>query len=174
MENEKVMINPTFQWCTDGSLVPELTQFFCSQIDTDYISHGEIQIGRALNQNEWAPDLADVVSEEISGLIEGTIKQGAWPRVAEGRVEGQLVALAIINVKTDAPTPFAVYEDVVVHREFRGNGLGKALISWLDSEVKNQGCTEIFIESGLRNLRAHEFFHGVGFVTCSVSMVKTL
>jgi GNAT superfamily N-acetyltransferase len=164
--------------CANLNQVDVLTRFFRDNVTKEYISHGEIQIGRAINNQEWSPDLLDVLAEEFNGLVEGFVDIKSWPRIAVGVINDNndnLACLAIVNVHRDSAThSYAVFEDIVVHRDVRGQGVGAALIHWLEEAVTEEGCSEIFLESGLGNEKAHNFFHHQGFQTCSVTMVKPL
>ncbi len=49
-----------------------------------------------------------------------------------------------------------------------------AVLDWITAEAMRFGCARLFLESGVQNHRAHEFFEREGFAICSVVMMKPL
>ena len=142
-----------------GERASELARFFCSNAGPDYISHSELMGSRALSLQDWRPDLAPLLEQEIEPLLRAL--QNSLPPddnshpilVVENGQE--LVGLAFVTFAGDAPCPFAVVEDLLVDASQRGSGLGKAILDWITSEALARNCRRLFIESGERNIRGH-------------------
>jgi GNAT superfamily N-acetyltransferase len=49
-------------------------------------------------------------------------------------------------------------DDLNTDERFRSKGYGKALLDWLKSEAKAQGCTQIHLDSGVHRESAHRFY----------------
>lgn len=73
-----------------------------------------------------------------------------------------------------APRSFATLDDLVVDARFQGMGLGGQLFDWVCVELQRHGIQRLFLESGIGNTRAHDFFHARGCETVSVTMLKEL
>ena len=58
-------------WCGDPAEAGRLAQFFVQQVDPDYLSHSEMQMGRAIDPGHWSIDLERVVAGEIRGAAAG-------------------------------------------------------------------------------------------------------
>ena len=85
-----------------------------------------------------------------------------------------LLALAYVTFAASAPVPFAIGEDLIVSPGARGSGVGKAVLDWLADEARARGIRRLFLESGITNKRAHDFFEREGFHPTSVVMMKSL
>ena len=70
--------------------------------------------------------------------------------------------------------PFAIVEDLIVAPAMRGHGVGKAVLDWIAVEARAQGIRRLFLESGITNRRAHDFFEREGFRSVSMVMMKSL
>ncbi|MDQ3280419.1 MAG: GNAT family N-acetyltransferase [Acidobacteriota bacterium] len=53
-------------------------------------------------------------------------------------------------------------DDLVTDAEARSSGYGKALLQWLKDEAIRAGCRFLTLDSGLKRLRAHEFYRREG------------
>ena len=162
----------TITWCGTPSRASELADFFARHVGPEYISHSELQVGRALSPIEWRPNLRDVLRAEIEPRLAGTGPDGKLVAVAEDG--GGLAALAYVTFAGAAPVPFAIVEDLIVSPATRGRGVGKALLDWIAAEARARGIRRLFLESGVDNERAHAFFEREGFRPTSVVMMREL
>jgi hypothetical protein len=88
----------TVAWCRTSSRAAELAAFFARNVGPGYISHAELQGGRALSPTEWRPNLVEILRAEIDArLASGTI--------AVAEEEGALLALAFVTFADAAPVP---------------------------------------------------------------------
>jgi len=153
--------------------IDTLVRFFVDNVDTDYISHQELQGDRAVAPDRWAPDLPKAIRAEIERYLEhGIDTNRLW--MFAGSDGGRLVAFAIVSLSPDAPRPFGILEDVVVERGARGDGYGKAMVEWCVEHLRSAGAERVFLESGIGNSAAHEFFEHLGFNPVSVVMMRQL
>lgn len=160
------------EWCQNNERVPALVSFFIENVDPSYISHGEIQTGRALDVNTWSPALPRILREEFDSYFEKGPVAGDECKVAVATAAGDISALLIVKIQTVGEEPLSVLSDFIVKRESRGQGIGRAVFSWLLWEMKKAGIGRIFLESGQNNERAHRFFKSQGFAPCSIVMLK--
>jgi GNAT superfamily N-acetyltransferase len=159
-------------WCEDEATVPELVAFFLRHVQPSYISHGEVMDDRATDFGVWAPDVAEVLTRELTEAV----APGHSPdrRVALARDGDELVAFALLRVERRPNLTYASLSDLVVSTEHRGDGIGREQLRWLEARLAELGVRKLFLESGVGNEGAHRFFHREGFRTCSVVMVKDL
>lgn len=140
-------------------------------LDAAYISHGEIQQALSPDGKVWAAD--------IVALLEHEARRSA---ASEGRVEvleardgaGARVGAATIVWELDEPTPHVILADLIVDPAARSLGVGKAIVAFVEAEAKARGVGWAFLESGLANHRAHDFFEREGFAVVSKVFAKRL
>lgn len=82
--------------------------------------------------------------------------------------------MAFVTFAPDAPSPFAVLDDLLIAPAMRGAGLGTGMLAWVHDQCRTRGVRRLFLESGLDNECAHRFFARHGFRQTSVVMVKDL
>ncbi len=157
----------------DGVAV-EVAEFFVSNVDVDYISHQEIQCGRALSVAQWAPDLREMLISEVQEIWNFGGDTDCKKGMVEARIGTTLVGMAIVTWHPNARTPYAWGEDMVVCRDEREKGAGRQMMKWIEAELLKKGIRQLFLESGQANQKAHAVFERSGFSTCSVVMMKSL
>jgi ribosomal protein S18 acetylase RimI-like enzyme len=160
------------EWCRDKERIQALISFFIENVDPSYISHGEIQTGRALDRGRWSPALPRILRDEFDSYFEKGPVAGDDCKVAVATTAGEISALLIVKIQTMGEVPYSVLSDFIVKRESRGQGVGRAVFAWLQAEMKKAGIGRIFLESGQNNERAHRFFKSQGFAPCSILMLK--
>jgi GNAT superfamily N-acetyltransferase len=162
-------------WCFDPGEAEKLARFFVSNVTSDYISHSELQGPRALARGTWAPNLLQILTDEIRLRVGETIsKPNSGAPVAVVRTQACVVGIAFVSFFPDTNVPYVLIEDLVVVQAQRGHGIGAALLNWIFEQAIGAGCTRVFLESGVGNEGAHLFFEKQGFQTCSVVMMKDL
>ena len=57
----------------------------------------------------------------------------------------------------------AIVEDVVVHSDYRGQGVGKKMMQFAFEKCKKAGCYKMVLSSNIRRDRAHHFYESLGF-----------
>jgi GNAT superfamily N-acetyltransferase len=159
-------------WCDDPSEVDRLADFFAQNVTQSYISHSELQFGRAQAPDKWFPDLEAVFKAEIAERV--PCAPGAQFRVARAYSDDALVGLAYVTFTFEVPIPFFILEDIVVGRSKRGAGIGQAMLDWIFARAKEEGIKRGFLESGKDNHDAHHFFERNGFEQVSIVMMAEL
>jgi GNAT superfamily N-acetyltransferase len=159
------------EWCVDAAAVARLSRFFVENADPAYISHGELQLGRAIDEHHWAADLEELIRVELANIV-GDVSGSR--KILTVHVGDVCTGLAILRFETAPPSPYAILEDLLVARSERSSGLGSKMLGLIEDECRRVGCRRIFLESGIGNGQAHGFFQRAGFATCSVVMTKSL
>ena len=167
----------TIGWCADPGRSRELAAFFAAHVDPHYISHSELQGLRALSPDRWRDDLPDVFHREIEPRLRQTAAgppgRASQP-ILTAEQDGALVGLSFVTFAGQAGVPFAIVEDLVVLPAMRSQGIGKAILDWIAGEARTREIGRLFLESGVRNERAHHLFEQEGFHIVSVVMMRSL
>lgn len=73
-------------------------------------------------------------------------------------------------------SPVAFVEGIYVKPEYRGRGVGKAMIQYAEQWAQEQGCVELASDALLENTASHAFHARVGFqeVERMVAFIKSL
>jgi GNAT superfamily N-acetyltransferase len=161
-------------WCDTPLRASELADFFAGNVGPEYISHAELQVGRALSPTDWRPDLREVLRAEIEPRLVAVLPGPDTNPIAIAGQDGALAALAYVSFVGSAPVRFAIVEDLIVAPATRGRGVGKAMLDWIAAEARTRGIRRLFLESGITNKRAHDFFEREGFRPTSVVMMREL
>jgi GNAT superfamily N-acetyltransferase len=130
-----------------------------------------------LSPDRWRDGLPEVLHEEIEPRLKqtavGTPGRSSLP-ILVAEQDGALVGLSFVTFAGTAGVPFAIVEDLIVHPEMRSRGIGKAILDWIAQEARARDIGRLFLESGVRNERAHHFFEQEGFHIVSVVMMRSL
>lgn len=79
----------------------------------------------------------------------------------------------VIQDLVGACQPFMIIENVVVLDSCRKQGIGKMLVSGLESFARKNGCQFITIVSGNKFTHAHNFYQSIGY-TMGKGFIKRL
>ena len=166
-------------WASASRNPLEYVEFFQSHAakdnQTDFISFGEITDGRATSMDAWSPNLREVLIQEISAALSPQKPADGYMRIFEARKDGELVAYALLSFHPNAETPHAWLQDVVVHSDHRGTGIGSELVAAIEGDLRSAGDIKyIFLESSVKKPRAHHFFGLHGYEPSAVVMLKDL
>lgn len=96
------------------------------------------------NRMQSYPDYHLYVAE-IEGLIVGTF------------------ALLIMENLAHSGAPSGIVEDVVVHPQWQGQGIGKAMMQFAMQKCSQAGCYKLCLSSNLKRAAAHRFYESLGF-----------
>lgn len=116
---------------------------------------------------ERAQSLLDALSAQPSGIILLANRKG--------QSVGMLVAF--ITYSTFKNCPVCNIHDIVVRPEFRGQGVGRALIQFVESQASARGCGKMTLEVRFDNEQARGLYLSLGYGECDVPMsfwVKSL
>jgi GNAT superfamily N-acetyltransferase len=159
-------------WCSDRKEIDRLAEFFARNVTQSYISHSELQFGRALAPETWVDNLAAQFKSELEERV--PCGPAAPRRVASAYAGDELIAIAYVTFNASVPIPFIVLEDIVVERRKRGGGIGQQMLDWVFAQARQQGIKRAFLESGKDNHDAHRFFERNGFRQVSIVMMADL
>lgn len=159
------------RWCDDPGWAPAVARLFAAHATPSYISHSELQGGRAAAPGRWAADIEARVAREAAAVVAGDPGHRGLALLLDG---GALAGFAFVSFATDAAVPFATLDDVLLAPERRGRGAGRLFLDWIAAECRAHGCRRLFLESGLGNHRAHRFFEDRGFAQTSIVMMRDL
>jgi GNAT superfamily N-acetyltransferase len=83
------------------------------------------------------------------------------------------VAVFRVFENTHAGRRFYV-DDLVTDTDARSTGVGAAMLRWLETEARAQGCGGVELESGSQRTRAHRFYFREGFLITGFGFKKAL
>lgn len=155
-------------WASTEAQIKQAAEFFLKHVEPDYISHGEVQSGRAQDFQTWSVNALDVLIEDFREAL------GDHALLAIASEGDEIVGIAFMSIFRNSRACFAVFEDVLTRPDSRSKGVATSLYQWIEKELITKGVTTIFLESGVKNSGAHHFLHGLGFETCSFVMSKKL
>ena len=160
----------TLDLCWNGPEDVQAAAAFASRVigqGVDYISHGEIQTGLSPDGRSWADNLPALYLADFSDLKDRDLLVARTP-------DGAIAAVAILAWEETPRMCFAVIEDLVVDPALRSAGVGARMLEALSARVQERGVEWVFLESGLRNERAHAFFRRHGFAEVSHVFARRL
>ena len=136
----------------------------------EYISHGEIQMG--VGEGEFKDGV--LVARPSARARE------CWMRYIHGDMTaddaavfkavsttGDIIGFTVAEIQEDGAEPFGMVCDVLVDESRRCGGVGTALLQTALGWFREMGIKDIYLESGLNNHAAHEYFMRRGFVKVS-------
>jgi GNAT superfamily N-acetyltransferase len=133
----------------------------------EYISHGEIQMGVGVGYFEdgrFVTDVAPGARDAWMKYITGNLADAEGAAVYKAvDAEGNIIGFCVTEIMEDGAAPFAMVCDVLVKENCRTKGVGTALLEAAIEWIHSKGIYEIYLESGLKNHAAHEYFMRRGF-----------
>ena len=72
-------------------------------------------------------------------------------------------ALLIMDNLAHMGAPSAVVEDLVVHSNWRGRGIGRSMIRYAMEKAKEEKCYKLSLSCSINRDRAHKFYESLGF-----------
>ena len=137
-----------------------LCEFFSRVIESHkaYISHGELQMGIALDSDELAPNYKEMWLQYLD-------RQVADPNnTLLLYLEGDdIVGFVLFGITDDGALPYGVIFDLSVDPAYRGKRIGHQLLQQATESFKAKGIRDCYLESGVNNHSAHRFFEHHGF-----------
>jgi GNAT superfamily N-acetyltransferase len=80
----------------------------------------------------------------------------------EGQVVGTF-ALLIMDNLAHCGAPSGIVEDVVVHPDWQGRGVGKAMMQFAMDRCAEAGCYKLALSSNIVREGAYRFYESLGF-----------
>lgn len=120
-----------------------------------------------------APDVASLYRELVrdpnlcvlSEQVE-TLRQSASSFLLVAEIHGVICGTALLNLCADVmygTQPFGVIENVIISPSFRGQGVGRQLMSHMEHLANQHDCTKLMLLSSQTRTEAHAFFRRCGF-----------
>lgn len=125
-----------------------------------------IRDARPSDAGALAPLLVELgypaVEEAVTTLIGSVTREGARVLVVEtdGVVQGLAVVHRMVTLHRSA---VAYLSALVVSRDARGLGLGRALVDAVSRIGAEWGCATLELTSNDRRVHAHKFYESLGF-----------
>ncbi|MDR3323187.1 MAG: GNAT family N-acetyltransferase [Zoogloeaceae bacterium] len=132
---------------------------------------------------EWLPRLLPVhrqLREKLPSEADAYHARLAAVFASGGRltlaVDGETVkGLALWRILENTYEGRRLYvDDLVTDAACRSQGVGKALIGWLEAAARQHSCAVLALDSGTQRTQAHRFYFREGFVIPSFCFRKTL
>lgn len=138
---------------------------------TEYISHGEIQMGVGDGHFEDGVLVTSPSAEARQywmKYIHGNMTDDDGAVVCKAvSSDGEIVGFCVAEIQEDGAAPFGMVCDVLVKESCRSGGVGTALLDAALEWLRSKGIKDVYLESGLHNHAAHEYFMRRGFVKVS-------
>lgn len=161
------------------SLAKDCTQFFCKNLRMfpEYISHSDVILGFAANETTWSDNLESHVEKEFTDIVLSASKEDVTKSVSEmySIVDDceEIIAFFMISFNKTYDNHLMILDDIVISPPLQRQGLGKKILSFLlDELVIQRQVTAFYLESGIKNHRAHCFFESFGFKPLSKVFMK--
>ena len=155
-----------------------LCEIFFSHITAhpEYISHGEMQMGvglASLTDGEIVASVAPEARHIWLKYIQSHFIDRDYCMVYKAVTDDDVIlGFCVADVFRDGEAPFGMVSDLLVKEDSRGSGVGSALLDTALEWLRSREVAGIYLESGLKNHAAHEYFMRRGF--CKVSEVYKL
>ncbi|MEB0140538.1 MULTISPECIES: GNAT family N-acetyltransferase [unclassified Undibacterium] len=151
----------------------QIADFFCANAQADYISHAELQGGRALAPGVWQPNLRALLIEEVRQIAAQRQQQDFSAEVVCAHCGTELAGIAFLSYG-GSTRAYAVLDDFLIAPQWRGLGVAQQFLEALAARLAAEGRTRVFLESGIGNHQAHRFFERQGFHVTSQVMMREL
>lgn len=115
------------------------------------------------------PQLPSDYTERMREIL----SSGAQMIAAED--EGQVLGVAVFRIIENSFEGRKLYvDDLVTDESKRSQGVGSALMNWLEAHARKTGCSTLALDSGSQRHRAHGFYFRQGLHIASYSFRKLL
>lgn len=173
-EKLKMPDNFSITWCNHMNEIPLLAKFFRKNVNSNYISHGEIQDGRAYDFKTWRTDIEAYISKEFMNIFDEEKNNSREFRLAVARENNDILGIAFIVMNKNISNPYAELFDLVVRKDKYDLGIGTSILKFLEEGFIKSNIKWIFLESSTKNDNAHQFFISKGYTISSKVMMKQL
>ena len=162
----------SIKWLEDTNDAAVLAKLFIKNTGSNYISHSEIQDGRAVDEKVWNTAIQVLLSEEFKSAIQN--KTFPESNIAAAILDQKIVGFALVEIKESPNGPFANLSDIIVDKDFRNYGIGAKLVEWIIPRLKEQKIKYLFAESNIKNSLAHKFLMHNDFSPVSKVFLKKI
>lgn len=122
-------------------------------------------------ENDFQPDR----DKQLRGLLT-ILDEPELGRLFVVRVDGKVVGMAnaLITISTAEGGRALLLEDVIVHRDHRGNGLGRQLVEHVLIWAKRRGIVRVTLLTDRSNQPALDFYHRQGFKDSHMAVLRKM
>lgn len=92
---------------------------------------------------------------------------------ADQRIVGTF-SLLIMEKLSHLGAKSGIVDDVVVHRNWQGKGIGKKMMQFAEDRCQESGCYKLMLSSNVKRELAHRFYEKLGFKKHGYSFVVEL
>lgn len=104
-----------------------------------------------------------LTKEPIEKSLDELTEVSRKSRLLIARIDGQIVGTATLAVVVAPTGRYGHIDDVVVHDQYRKQGIGQALMEKLIEEAKSLGLERIDLTSRPSRTAAHKLYKRLGF-----------
>ena len=128
----------------------------------------------ALLSEQFGYEVTPAVIAARLDLLSRSPGHGFYAAVLEGAVAGWVHVYGVHLL--ESPAPFAEIGGLVVEKQARRRGIGRALMAQAEVWAREHGYAEVRLRSGLHRTDAHEFYQRIGYTLAKTSHMfrKTL
>jgi len=122
-------------------------------------------------------DNGSILTLKEAKKILNRIKKYPYYKLYVARADNEVVgvfALIIMDNLGHLGAPSGIVEDVVVHPEWRGKGVGSRMMEFAMEQCKKKGCYKMALSSNVQREEAHLFYESLGFKKHGYSFVVEL
>lgn len=120
-------------------------------------------------ESDFRPDRA----RQLAGL-KIILDNPALGRLFVARVDGRMAGMAnaLITVSTAQGSRVLLLEDVILHQDFRGSGLGRRLVEHVLDWAAAEGMTRVTLLADRDNGPALGFYQHLGFEISNMTVLR--
>lgn len=112
-------------------------------------------------------------AQEIFTRIRSYPEYRIYVADAGDRIIG-IFALLIMDSLAHIGAPSGIVEDVVVHPDWQGKGIGKQMLEFAIQRCREMSCYKLALSSNLKRKVAHRFYESLGFQRHGYSYIVEL
>lgn len=145
------------------------------EIEISHAGHGDLdQLADLLAElftleNDFHPDR----EKQLRGLrliLDNPVLGRLFVLRDQGRVAG--MANVLVTISTAEGCRVAMLEDVIIHNEYRGKGLGRRLVEHVLAWAKMEGMTRVTLLADRDNEAALDFYRKLGFEHSHMAVLR--
>lgn len=140
--------------------VAAMTEMFMQHLAEcpEYIAGPDIAMGIARSHDTLSND-----APELAGFNFLNYFDDKDTHILAAECEGRLIGFLIIDVCDLGGGPCGIFYEFLVQPDFRGQGIGKSLMTQGIERLRNMGVRNCLCTTGRDNTFAHEFLRKNGF-----------
>ncbi|HFI9135911.1 TPA: GNAT family N-acetyltransferase [Escherichia coli] len=146
------------QLISDEKELHHCAKFFTDHVTDDYITHDEILRGRAESIDRWSENLYEILLRDLRLCVEKNAPLFSFI------LSGTIVGIAVFDRPDCEHNNALILNDLIIHKHFRGSGLGKKVMSELLKILSNTHYEYIFLDVCAGNNKGRAFFSRNGGV----------